>query len=275
MCRYRKAHPVDLVVTTGDNIYADGSAGYFETNFFEPFDCLLDAGVQFRASLGNHDVATHAGQPELDDPRSGSRSATISFVGRESGSSSQLESHSQGLAQAQHQGARRRPLDRGGVSPSRLFTGSARVHPRVIGLDAPAISSPWSGSGSQQPRSHLLGYPSRLDKIKYVVTAGGGASLYDCSDEWFVAKCRERNHFLYVIADESSLLVRAVPPKGKPFARFATQGTETAARPLGPPNLPSGLCLGKTTTGWPKYPKERRDGRRARLVADDGAVIRR
>jgi hypothetical protein len=32
MCKWRKKHTFDLVVTTGDNIYPDGSSDYFEPN---------------------------------------------------------------------------------------------------------------------------------------------------------------------------------------------------------------------------------------------------
>ena len=46
MCKWRKKHPFDLLVTTGDNIYPDGSAENFELNFFDPFECLLDADVR-------------------------------------------------------------------------------------------------------------------------------------------------------------------------------------------------------------------------------------
>jgi predicted small lipoprotein YifL len=71
LCKWRKKHPFDLVLTTGDNIYPSGSASDFEDNFFDPFSCLLDHGVRWRSALGNHDVITDNGQPELDEPAFG------------------------------------------------------------------------------------------------------------------------------------------------------------------------------------------------------------
>lgn len=48
--------PLDMVVTTGDNIYPDGSATGFRSKFEQPFEPLLTRKVPFYACLGNHDV---------------------------------------------------------------------------------------------------------------------------------------------------------------------------------------------------------------------------
>ena len=44
-----------LVVTVGDNIYGSERPQDFVTKFERPYKLLLDAGVKFYASLGNHD----------------------------------------------------------------------------------------------------------------------------------------------------------------------------------------------------------------------------
>ena len=74
LCKWRKNHPFTLVLTTGDNIYPDGSSSDFESNFFEPFSCLLNHGVRWRSALGNHDVITDGGNPELNEPAFGMKS---------------------------------------------------------------------------------------------------------------------------------------------------------------------------------------------------------
>ena len=45
----------ELVITLGDNIYGSNNAQTYRTKFEVPYKPLLDAGVKFRASLGNHD----------------------------------------------------------------------------------------------------------------------------------------------------------------------------------------------------------------------------
>jgi predicted phosphodiesterase len=56
MAAFRARFPFELVITTGDNIIGsqDGPADFAE-KFERPFRALLDAGVQFYATLGNHD----------------------------------------------------------------------------------------------------------------------------------------------------------------------------------------------------------------------------
>jgi acid phosphatase type 7 len=57
-------HP-DLVLTVGDNAYPDGSAGVLDRDIFGPYAGVMRGSAWFPA-LGNHDVKTDDGQPELD-----------------------------------------------------------------------------------------------------------------------------------------------------------------------------------------------------------------
>jgi predicted phosphodiesterase len=51
----RQTFPFDFVIMLGDNIYGGSSPKDYETKFEVPYKPLLDAGVKFYASLGNHD----------------------------------------------------------------------------------------------------------------------------------------------------------------------------------------------------------------------------
>jgi predicted phosphodiesterase len=55
MMRYRQAFPFDFVIMLGDNIYGDQGPSALRSKFEEPYRSLLDAKVNFYASLGNHD----------------------------------------------------------------------------------------------------------------------------------------------------------------------------------------------------------------------------
>lgn len=55
MGRYHETFPFDFVIMLGDNIYGSHSPADFERKFEEPYKPLLDEGVKFYASLGNHD----------------------------------------------------------------------------------------------------------------------------------------------------------------------------------------------------------------------------
>ena len=52
---YRQKVDFDFVIMLGDNIYGGHSPDDFKKKFEIPYRTLLDAGVKFYASLGNHD----------------------------------------------------------------------------------------------------------------------------------------------------------------------------------------------------------------------------
>ena len=55
MAQYRAAFPFEFVLMMGDNLYGGESARDYEAKFAQPYKELLDNGVKFYASLGNHD----------------------------------------------------------------------------------------------------------------------------------------------------------------------------------------------------------------------------
>ena len=55
MAEYRRTFPFEFVITLGDNIYDGGAPRDYEVKFEQPYKPLLDAGVPFYATLGNHD----------------------------------------------------------------------------------------------------------------------------------------------------------------------------------------------------------------------------
>jgi 3',5'-cyclic AMP phosphodiesterase CpdA len=57
MEEYRQAFKFEWVLLTGDNIYGKDAPGDMKNKFELPYKAMLDAGVKFYASLGNHDTA--------------------------------------------------------------------------------------------------------------------------------------------------------------------------------------------------------------------------
>ncbi len=55
MVNARQAFPFDFVIMLGDNIYGGSKPADFDRKFAVPYKPLIDAGVKFYASLGNHD----------------------------------------------------------------------------------------------------------------------------------------------------------------------------------------------------------------------------
>ena len=61
MDRWHARFTFDMVIMLGDNMYGTQRPADFERKFERPYKPLLDAGVKFYASLGNHDQATNDG----------------------------------------------------------------------------------------------------------------------------------------------------------------------------------------------------------------------
>jgi len=52
---WRATFPFEFALLVGDNIYGSEEPRDFKTKFEDPYQALLNAGVKFYASLGNHD----------------------------------------------------------------------------------------------------------------------------------------------------------------------------------------------------------------------------
>lgn len=65
MAEVHRMRPVDLVVLGGDNIYPDGDLSRVAASFERPYRELLAARVPFHAVLGNHDIRTGNGEPQI------------------------------------------------------------------------------------------------------------------------------------------------------------------------------------------------------------------
>ncbi|PPS45995.1 metallophosphoesterase [Chroococcidiopsis sp. TS-821] len=68
MTQYHKQNTFDLAVLAGDNIYNNGEIEKIGAVFERPYEPLLKQGVQFRACLGNHDIRTANGDPQVKYP---------------------------------------------------------------------------------------------------------------------------------------------------------------------------------------------------------------
>jgi predicted phosphodiesterase len=225
MCSWRKDHPFDLVITTGDNVYPDGASARFEKKFFEPMSCLLDNEVQFHAVLGNHDIIRLQGRAQIHHPAFGMEGRN--YVVRENGVRFVMADSNRPV---DHEWLRRATH----AQPEDRWTIVVFHHP----VHSPAVQhgpSPWLQDMPDlferrgvdlvlNGHDHLYAVTRPMKKIRYVVTGGGGATLYDCAPSTVTEVCTERHHFLYVVAKEDEISVRAVPISGVPFDRFSTAG---------------------------------------------------
>jgi hypothetical protein len=224
MCRYRRRHPFRFVVTTGDTIYPDGARRWFQSRFFSPYACLRATGVSFRATLGNHDVATNDGRPELREPAFGMRARN--YVWRRGGVRFVMADSNRLRIGWLRRATRARRGDRWTVVVFHHPVFSPGPHGSTPDL-RPALPRLFRRRGVDlvlNGHDHLYSVTRELRGIRYVVTGGGGATLYPCEPRWFTARCRSRHHFLTVTAGRRLLWVKAVGRAGRTIASFRTHG---------------------------------------------------
>lgn len=72
---WHRSNPFSVVLMLGDNIYGSsfgtrgGSRSLFTERFDEHYFPLMNAGVKFYATLGNHDMETKRGADEVADKK--------------------------------------------------------------------------------------------------------------------------------------------------------------------------------------------------------------
>jgi len=227
MCSRRTDHPFNLAFTTGDNVYPYGQRSRFGPAFFDPFRCLRNNGAEFHASLGNHDWYTNEGRPELNEPAFGMKSRN--YVIRRGGVRFVIADSN--VLDRDRLRAMLRPETGDGwtvvLFHHPVFSPGTR-HGSTPGFrpGLPRMFQRWGVDLVFNGHDHIYALSKPLHRIRYVVTGGGGAPLYGCRPAWFASRCVERHHFLYVVAREDRLIVKAVPSAGAPFDRFETSGRD-------------------------------------------------
>ncbi|MGH2806546.1 MAG: metallophosphoesterase family protein [Actinomycetota bacterium] len=225
MCRWRRHHPFKRVFTTGDNVYDFGHPSQFQTKFFDPYACLLDRGVRFHASLGNHDYLTDRGRPEIREPAFGMKGRR--YVIRLGGVRFVIADSNEMDRAWLRRETRAEPGDLWTIVIFHHPVYSTGEHGSTPGY-APDLPRLFRRRGVDlvlNGHDHLLHVSRSLRRIRYVVTGGGGARLYLChEDRWFTATCMSQHHFMYFVVRESRIEARAVPKTGAPIYRFSTSG---------------------------------------------------
>ncbi len=79
MTRYYQQKPYKLVILAGDNIYNNGEIEKINAVFERPYQELLRQGVKFQACLGNHDIRTANGEPQVRYPNFNMRGRYYTF----------------------------------------------------------------------------------------------------------------------------------------------------------------------------------------------------
>jgi 3',5'-cyclic AMP phosphodiesterase CpdA len=243
----------DFVLHTGDVVYPSGQADGYDPYFFQPYQALLRRAPIF-PSLGNHDYGTAGGQPYLE---------MFYLPHNNPADTERYYSFDWGNA---HFVA----LDfNDGPSPDQLNWLQADLaaatqawkfvfyHQAIYLVDKRAVLAPiftanhvdvvFNGHDHDYERTVPIG------DVVYIVSGGGGASLYGVLPQSFSAYVETIYHAVDVTIDGCTLSLQAVRPDGAVFdtltlAKPCAAPTAEPTEPTGPPTLTPTLAF--TPTGW-------------------------
>jgi hypothetical protein len=221
-----RERPFDALVTVGDNVYPDGSPSEFDGAWELPYGWVDDSDVAVVASLGNHDIHTDDGKPVMDlfgmpDRWYRRQVGPVDFFVLDANDLSQegqmdwLSSALTSSTAAWQVLVFHQPVYSCGKYDSK--PGAQRhLLPAIQGKGVDLVLN---------GHDHNYQRFGPIDGATYVVTGGGGASLYpvdDCGEGTPdpVASNDDDHHFLYVTADSSSMEGTTVDAAGDVLDMF-------------------------------------------------------
>ena len=226
---WSRRHPIEAVVTTGDNIYEDGHPEEFPEAWHQPYGWVDRAGITVIASVGNHDIETDAGAPVME---------LFSMPGR-------WYAHRFGPVELFVLDGNR-PTDPRQLTWLGHALRRSRAPWKVAVFHQPAYSCHRGGTPEIRARwvpvllaggvdlvlsGHDHNYQRfRVQEMAFVVSGGGGAALDRVGEcpagtPAPLAEIDDRHHFLYGQATSGRLSLQAVPvPGGRPVDRLVLRG---------------------------------------------------
>jgi 3',5'-cyclic AMP phosphodiesterase CpdA len=238
----------DLVLHTGDVIYPSGQVDGYDPFFFQIYQTLLRHAPMY-LTLGNHDYGTASGQPYLDafylphnNPANSEKyysfdwgNAHFTALDFNDGPSQiQLDWLQADLA------ATDKPWKFVFYHQAIYSSGPHGYDPYVIGkreilapiFEANHVDIVLNGHDHDYERTQSI------NGVVYIVSGGGGASLYNVTPQSFSAYAESTYHAVVVDVDGCTLNLQAVTPDGTVFDTLTLSKVCTEPTPA-PTHTPS------------------------------------
>jgi hypothetical protein len=257
MQSWHSEHPFSTVLLLGDNIYGSvfgtrgGNRALFSERFDKQFKPLMDSGVRFFATLGNHDMETRAGADEVADKK------RFNIQGAEGYYSFYSDARVDGKALVQFISLNsvnmieRDASDRTQITwlskaltegnavwkvvyfHHPLYAPSGEGHEPEVGMRRD-LEDIFVAAGVQLVLAGHNHYYARMKTqrgITHFVSGGGGRSLKTPEVNPFTERLAEIYHFIYFEVYPDKMTFQVVPAEGK----FTDSGTIYPTPPGGNP----------------------------------------
>ena len=228
MAAVHRRRPVDLVLLGGDNIYPSGEMALIEATFRRPYAELLAAGVPFHAVLGNHDIRTANGDPQVAYPPFGMKGR---FYNLRRGPVEFLMLDTNGNADWQRQISWLRTVLARSTAPWKVVVGhhpiySSGLYGNDRGLQARLVALLRQHGVQLYINGHEHNYERSvpIDGITYLIVGGGGASLRPVLATEQSARAISVHSFVECEATPEALTITAWDQSGRQIDRAVLTG---------------------------------------------------
>lgn len=231
LARYHQKNPLDRILLAGDNIYTNGEFSKIKEAFAIPYKDLLDRGVKFYASLGNHDVRSENGDlqvaypqfnmqgkryythgtkdvkffvletNEIVDPSSTARTTQLEWLDRELGASKAKWN----IVYGHHN----------------IYSAGVYKINAVMERDVTPILKKHKVKLWINGHDHNYQRSNPIDGITYLVCGGGGAGLYPVEAQSWTAFAQKVHSFGVVEVYANQLLITGLNSKSEIIDRGA------------------------------------------------------
>lgn len=222
----QRRDPVDLVILGGDNIYAssawgDGDLRGIEQTFTKPYRELIAAKVPFHAVLGNHDIRSDNGDPQVAFKPFGMKGRWYT-VRRGPVEFFMLDTNVN--APWQHQLPWLRSALAASTAPWKVVVGHHPIYSAgLYGDDRALINRLTPLFERYGVQLYINGHEHNYERTKliggttYLTVGGGGASLRPVVANSRTAKAISTYSFGELIVEGNSLTIRGIDSKGQVF----------------------------------------------------------
>ncbi len=221
MAAVHRRQPVDLVILGGDNIYPSGNMALVDSTFRRPYGELLRAGVPFHAVLGNHDIRTDNGVPQVAYKPFGMKGR---FYTLQRGPVDFFMLDTNGNADWQRQISWLRTVLARSRAPWKVVVGHHPIYSSgFYGNDphlAAKLSTLMRRHGVQlyiNGHDHNYERSKPIDGITYLVVGGGGATLRPVISTAQTARAASVFSFAEIEASPLELKLWAWDKNGRPI----------------------------------------------------------
>jgi 3',5'-cyclic AMP phosphodiesterase CpdA len=233
LARYHQKSPFDRILLAGDNIYTNGEFSKIKEAFAIPYKDLLDRGVKFYASLGNHDVRSENGDAQVAYPQFNMQGKRYYTHGTKDVKFFVLETNAIVDPSAADRTAQLEWLDRElGASKAKwnivyghhnIYSAGVYKINAVMERDVTPILKKHQVKLWINGHDHNYQRSQPIDGITYLVCGGGGATLYPVEAQSWTAFAQKVHSFGVVEVYADQLLITGLNSKGEIIDRGAVK----------------------------------------------------